>query len=212
MKDAEELRAHGRAYNEYFENWLEYQVTTPKGKKRIIRVYDGAWYTHRLNNTQRRLLKGAYVLLWLLSAVLFCLGAFQWVGSNSAGYVLVTEGISVVAWIALGYNVLLYLTSPVKMTVGQYKGSSIAVQRVSRMCAIGLCLAALATLLHALIGLFGGEAVLTEFLCALAFLAAAAAAYGLCYFEKQHVKYDITAAKAKVPEGAKKLKDRELIL
>lgn len=215
LKDAEDYRAMGRGYNRYFENWLEYQVTTPKGKKRIIRIYDGAWYTHRLTDAQRRGLKGLYLLLWLLSAVFFSLAGFQWTASNSSPYVYFVQCLALLGLVASGYAVICYMVAPAKMTIGQYKGSSVLLQRLCRASAIGHGLVALATLVHALVLLFAGGAAsgaVTELLCALSFLAAAASIYALCRIEKDKVKYNTAAAKASPPPGAEKIKDRDLTL
>ncbi len=211
IKDAEERRGQNRYYKQFFENWLEYEVTDPKGKKRIMRVYDGAWYTHRLSAVRRRLLKLCYLMMWAAALLLFVFAALQRTGGNYAKYVLFTEGLGLIGLVVNAYPLLIYIITPPKMTLGEFRTSSHTLQWTGRLCALCLMSAACTMLLHALLELFrGGADTFTELLCALAFFASSALVHCMELVERKVIKYDITPGRATAPENGEKIRDRDL--
>ena len=197
-REDESLLSRSRAYNQYFENWLEYEVTTPKGRKKIIRVYDGAWYIHKLDQRHYVLLKLRYALLWLLSAGLFTLAGFQWTIGNASKPVFAAAALTLIGLIAAGFELLNYIISPRKMTVGQYKSSSEALKKTAKLCTIAFALLFAVSGVYAVIALAGGGFSAAELLCISAYLFGGAAMYFL-YSGEKRMEYDILAAQPDIP-------------
>ncbi len=213
MREDEAMAARGRAYSEYFENWLEYEVTNPSGKKRVVRVYDGAWYSHKLSRGKRIGLLALYTFMILASAALFCIAAIQTISANNSKIILFTEALVLIGIVLSVYNLFSYVLAPVKMTVGQFKGASLALIKTLKYSCFVMAVNTAAMFIHAIVNAFGGGAkVLTEFVCVLAFALGGILSYGVLFIEKNKVKYDITPSKPKAPKDGEKIRDRDLVL
>lgn len=206
-QDVDTINRHSRTYNQYFENWIEYETTSPEGKKRILRLYDGAWYTLDMSRRKKILCKLMYAAIWLLSGVLFFLAALQWTAGNNQFYVLVFEAAALIFWVLCGYYLILHLITPLKMTIGQYKGGPIALSNFAKLSCPAYLGAAVTMVIHAFTR--AGDDIVRELLCSLGFLASGAVLFSLCIIEKK-MPYDITPSRPEPPKGAEKIREREL--
>ena len=209
-KDSEELRNRTSGYNKYFENWLEYEITKPNGKKKILRVYDGAWYSHKLERKRWVLLKLGYIGLWLLAAALFLLASLRETAFNATKLALITGTITALALLLCGYQTAVYAALPRKMTIGQFNSGAVLLKRYSKIGSIVCGGMAAVSLAYAIWDAFSGrKGVGEELLCTALYVLGTGAVYLVCRIESK-MQYDITGARPVIPKGAQKIKDREL--
>ena len=164
---------HSRAYHRHFEGYRETEVTDARGRTRIRRDYVGEWYSQDLSRGRRIGLKIALTALWALTVAVFVFTAARATYANASWYVAVSEFGAVAGFLWTLVSLILYLTAPVKMTVGDYRSASKGVLRGS-ICIAGFSI--LTTLLTALHAVLGSETWAAELLCCAGFLAAAALA------------------------------------
>ena len=96
---------HSRFYHDEFAGYAERTVVAPSGKKYIERYYAAEYYRQKLSRKQQLQLRGVYVLLFLLSAVLYGLAGWPNTSSNFAVYVSLPVAFSLpfLVWLALSF-------------------------------------------------------------------------------------------------------------
>ena len=168
LEDRDSRLWHSGAYHRFFEGYTEYKVTDEKGKVRIKRVYTGTWYRQALPEDKRRLVRGIYVLLFLLMCGAMALAAWTQGSAGRAIYTVIPEIVTLCLLARLFYVLFVcYLFAPRKMTVNDYRTSSPAIKNAGLWLAIAFAADALAALIDRLAN--GGEAFRSFGLTALAF-------------------------------------------
>ena len=194
---------HSRAYHRHFEGYLETEITDVKGRTRIRRDYVGEWYSQNLSRGKRIALKTSLAALWALTAAVFFFTATRGTRANASWYMAISEFGVVAGFLWTFVSLVLYLTAPVKMTIGDYRSASKGVLRGS-LCIAGFSI--LTTLLTALHAILGSETWAAELLCCAGFLAAAALAVLMNRLEA-NVPYIRTPSTEEGPEDGVLLGD-----
>ncbi len=142
---------HSSAYHRFFEDYQEREVTNERGKVHIERIYCGTWYTRDLSRGQNLRQHLLYVLLWLLGAGFTFFLASRSLPVNSAWYIAIGQFASLICmlWVFGGWFRM--ITSPRRMTIGDYRASSLVIRRGSIGTMATLTATAVGTLLHALL-------------------------------------------------------------
>lgn len=179
LEDRDARLWHSRAYHDYFEGYVEREVTDARGKTRIRRVYAGTWYVQDLPRGRYVLLRILYVLLFAGMAGALVLAGLLQGGAGTAFYVVLPEIVTVCLLARLFYALFVcYLFAPKRMTIHDYRSSSGALNRTCVALTAAFLVCACATLAEALLrhaALGGALAAAAAF--ALGALLAGAAAY-----------------------------------
>ena len=194
---------HSKGYHRYFQGWSEYRVELPNGKSKIERIYTGVYHTAVQNPSQRIWSKTSYLMLWVISLLLFLWGAIGTAGSNSAVYVAIPQAAAILGLFWLLCSIASYCVSPKNMTLYEYRCVT-NLLRAGKYAPIAMLAVAAASLLYYLIhmgtviedGLWAGAAA-----CILGPLISALASY-MIYLMEQNVKYDSFLSDAKPPLDA----------
>lgn len=144
---------HSRGYHRYFEGYSEAERILPNGHKKIERVYVGVYHIQELDGKQKALLRIGYVLLFILAAAFFVMGAVKPIGSNKTWYVTIVEAFCVGTLFWTFCALVSYLTSPVKLTIHDFRTSSGSLKAASRTAACMEGAACVMTLLYFLLHL-----------------------------------------------------------
>ncbi len=189
---------HSRGYHHYFEGYTEATKVNAKGKSKVVRIYTGVYHVQDLPQSRRILLRVAYVLMLIMAIVLFSNGAMQNVGSNQSWYVVVPEIVAIAGIFWMFCTMVIYLTSPRKLTIHDYKTTSGSLKKASMTATAGLASAAVLTVLYILLHL--DTYVGTELYCFFCLLLSAALC-GCIYFLERSVKYREEQSTAAAPQG-----------
>jgi hypothetical protein len=166
---------HSASYHRHFEGYTETRGTGSDGKRKIVRVYTGAYYAQALSDKRRKQNRLLFAALYLGAAALFVLCASARIPSNAAWYLAVAQALSFFSLFWMLYVLIQYLTAPAKMEVGHYRATSGPIMKSSRTAAVTLGLLALMTLGNAL--LLPGQGLLSGFLCATGYACSATAVF-----------------------------------
>lgn len=153
LEDRDSHLWHSHAYHRFFEGYTERRETDQSGRARIRRVYAAEWYEQDLPKGKRVALRLLYALLWLLMAGAVALAGIRQGGSGTRFYIVIPElaTLCLLSW--LGYILLVnYDFAPRRMTLHDYKSSSVALKRASLCAAAAFLLDALMTLLEIALG------------------------------------------------------------
>ena len=173
LEDRDSRLWHSHAYHRYFVGYTEYREPDRNGKEHLRRVYTSSWHIRDLTRKQRVLVCCLYVLLFLLMAGAVALAGLRQTAGGKAFYVVIPElaVLYLLSW--LGYILLVnYLFLPEKMTVHDYRASSVSLRRAAFALVIAfIASAALSLLEGALTGnisqaLVPGAAFLAGAVCA----------------------------------------------
>ncbi|MBQ9210693.1 MAG: hypothetical protein IJ153_03240 [Clostridia bacterium] len=148
LEDRDTRSWQGGAYHRYFEGYTETKRTDERGKTRILRVYTGTVYRQDLPRKNRIWLRICYLILFFIMAGCVALAAYGQGGAGRALYVALPEvaTLCLLAWMlyTLAVN---YLFLPERMTVNDYRVSSLALRRYGKWLAVAFGLDFLATVI-----------------------------------------------------------------
>ena len=158
----------------HFEGYTQYETLEPNGKRVMHHVYTGYYYTQELDQRGRWQHRIAYIVLSLLSAALILFGSTRVIAANIhwPGGVPAFAGLFGLAWVL--YGVVNDFIVPQKRTIGDYRASSLSIERGGLVSAIACGVLAVVTLVYALIG---SEKTMLHLLAAAAELVAGALAF-----------------------------------
>ncbi len=182
-EDRDENVFHSRAYHRFFEGYRETRVLDSKGRTKIVREYAGTWYVQDVSRVLYVGVRLLYVFLFVGILLLFAGAALTQGGSGSALYVVLPEIVSICFFFRLFYVLTVcYLFVPGKMTVDDYRTSSLALEKSSAWCAAALFAAGAGTGIYLLLH---GDKTGTAVLAGLLFLAAAALSLLVSFVERK---------------------------
>ena len=186
--NAMDSRSHSRSYHRFFAGYTESRRLKEDGKGYTIsRVYTGRYYRRTLTKTGVVGYKTLYALLLIAAAGLFCFGALSRVDVNSTWYAAIMEALSIASVVWWGIGTFNYVLSPEKMTVYEYKSSSVSIKKSTVAAAVTLALTALVFAVH--IFVLAQTDNRRSVLCAAGFLGGALCALIVNRMEC-HLKYD----------------------
>lgn len=130
---------HGnRAYQRYFRDFVVVRSIDGKGKFRVKHVYTGVYYSQDLPHSQKVLLRIGLILLWLAAATVFAASACAKLEINRVWYVALGQAGMLLSLGWYAFRMILYLTAPEKMTVGDWQSGPRGVKR-NGLCAAIIC-------------------------------------------------------------------------
>ncbi len=166
LEDRDSRLWHSRYYHRYFEGYTETKKVDANGKERIRRVYAADWYSQNLPKGKRISVRFLYVVLFaIMVAAVVGAGILQG-GTGTRFYIVIPELVTLCLLSWLGYVLLVnYLFMPVKLTVHEYKASSLSLRIVTLATAVAFATDALMAALDlALVGGARGGWVIALFL------------------------------------------------
>ncbi len=128
------------AYQKHFEDYVTRRVLKPDGKTVTERIYVGVYYRQAVSDGRWKSLKAMYLLLSVLTAVLFGLESLRDLPSNSMKPVAVFQLAGIVLILRLFFTVLVYITAPRRLTIGELKSSILPLKNAAFQTAAGLIL------------------------------------------------------------------------
>lgn len=111
---------HRGIYHREMEGYTETTWRDAKGRPHIRRVYTGHYYVPDLSRRRLTMRKFLYVLLAVISAVLFGWGATREIAANTVPLTAFLQVLSVLVYLWLAYLVLFYGLTSGRMTIGDY--------------------------------------------------------------------------------------------
>ena len=166
LEDRDSRLWHSRYYHRYFEGYTETRELDANGKERIRRVYAADWYTQNLTKGKRVGVRILYIALFVMMVAAVVGAGILQGGTGTRFYIVIPELITLCLLSWLGYVLLVnYLFMPKKLTVHEYKASSLSLRIVTLAVAIAFASDALMAALDlALVGGARGEGVIALFL------------------------------------------------
>jgi uncharacterized integral membrane protein len=125
--------AHSKHYHKYFDGYMEKRIETPKGKKRIERIYVEDYHKHMLSDKQWVALKVTYVAMLLVGLISFCCGSSMDVESNMTWYVSLPSFFVIFSMFLLIIFIVPYVFAPRLMTNWEYASTTGRVKKFSRI-------------------------------------------------------------------------------
>jgi len=166
LEDRDTRLWHSRYYHRYFEGYTETRELDANGKERIRRIYTADWYVQNLPKGRRIGVRLLYMMLFaMMIATVIGAGILQG-GTGTRFYIVIPELVTLCLLSWLGYVLLVnYLFMPKKLTVHEYKASSLSLRIVTLAAAIVFAFDALMAALDlALVGGARGGWVIAMFL------------------------------------------------
>lgn len=188
---------HSRGYDRYFEGYVEYAKAGEK-KSKIKRLYMGDYHRHAVTDGQWSLLRLLYCCLFILAAVLFITVLAQPLKCNNTWYVALPSFASIFTMFMLLGGVIFYITTPRKMTIYEYRSSTVKIKRWSKASAISMAAQSVMYLVFIVFNF--REEPLKCLLLALLVLPCAAAVYAIGYIESK-IQYETVENTNQLPDG-----------
>jgi hypothetical protein len=116
------------------------------GKKHIERVYVGSYYSQDVTKKRRIILKLTYVLLYLISVIIFVAVSVRPTESNLSDYVQFVSFLVLILTFFMFMFLVKYISSPIKMTIAEYKQGPVGLKIMSLMTPILMMVQGLAVL------------------------------------------------------------------
>jgi hypothetical protein len=120
---------HSAAYHKYFEGFAERKVVDPDNKVKIVRVYTEEYYIRDLSETKEFFLKLAYGGILSLIIFLFIFSASLKIEANTNKFINITQALSVAVLAAMTMSIIFYIISHGKLTIYNYRTSSLSFKR-----------------------------------------------------------------------------------
>ena len=154
LEDRDSRLWHSHYYHRYFEGFTETRETDANGKVRIHRVYTADWYVQDLPKGKRVGVRLLYIALFIMMVAAVVGAGILQGGTGTRFYIVIPELITLCLLSWLGYVLLAnYLFMPVKLTVHDYKTSSLTLHVVTIALAVAFTVDALMAALDlALVG------------------------------------------------------------
>lgn len=175
------------SFERQFEGYTHHVEISATGRKRVVHTYTGMYYEPEMSVPSMILRRIVYLLLYGLSvAALVFYGSYGYQSQWSKLLVLPEMGI-LFSLIWTGLKLLFYVTAPRKMTVGEYKGSCLALKQSAKWVVVCWIVSACLLLLAALLS---GEEISLWLPSLTMLLAGCAADAGILLLEKR-VRYSV---------------------
>lgn len=137
LEDRDSRLWHSSAYHSYFEGYTEYKTTDERGKTKIKRVYTGAWHVQELQGARYVLLRVLYILMFLGMVGAIVIAGMNQGSAGTAFYIVLPEIVTVCLLARLFYVLFVnYLFAARKMTIHDFRSSSVALKSATLWLAI----------------------------------------------------------------------------
>ena len=188
MDDEKTRKKIRNSYHGYFEGYTE--IPVQKKKSTVLqREYEGTYYVPNLTKSRKIAVRIVYLLLLLLSTTFFIQNGLLPLECNMLWYVALPEAATIpflfwgfISWFE-------YFSMKEKLTVVEFRRSSINIKKASLVAAICSGCSVLAMLIYCFLHLNVKDSLMTEFLCTLRYLVAGIALLAIYAIESK-IKYN----------------------
>lgn len=170
----------------HFDGYTMYETLEKNGKKVMHTIYTGVYYTPVLEKKQIRQHRLAYIVLFLVGLALILFSSTRPILANIHAYNGFPQGAALFGFAWFGYGIINDFVVPKRRTIGDYRASSLAIERGALVAAIACALSAVVTLIYIIIGV---DKVGMHVIAILGELCAAVAAFFTWKIESK-VKYE----------------------
>ncbi len=189
-------------FKRYSEGYTFYQIPRENGKAghKTISVYTGDYYFLPDTAPSRRLLRGLYSLLFLISAGLFLFCGTRSVPFNIARYTALLQLPAIFLFLYTLTVLFYYIIAPKRMTLYDYRATSLRLQRCCLFLMGVLLLNAAAAVLY--LCFTGFRTASSSLLCAAGTLSSAVLA-DLMYRIEKRLPYEKEKSQDRPPQNAR---------
>lgn len=137
--------SHSGSYHRHFQGFAEQRVPKENGKgSKIERVYVADYYKYEETDTAWRWKKPGYTALTVLTAAISLLADSHPAAINRIPAVGIGQLLSVIPLIYLFYKLILQVSAPRQMTIGERDSSAAGFRKASLIYAVTVLIIALA--------------------------------------------------------------------
>ena len=197
LPESPSKRTYNRHYHNYFRGYTEVRNTNEKGRIVIERYYTKPWKVSGLSVRNYWLLRALYVLLTVVSIVLYVTAMCQDVPGNHHWIVAIPGMPTITILFLQCVMVIQYLTVPRKMTLWDHESSTRHIKRATLAAAI---IQGVTALVLAGFALVTRQEIGHTLLCAFADLIAAGCSAAI-YIVECKVPYTEIPNDTKLPSG-----------
>lgn len=197
LPDSPVKKTFNRHYHKFFRGYTEVRNKNEKGRIVIERYYTKPWKVSALSTRNYWLLRALYVLLTVVSIVLYVTAMTQNIPGNRHWIVAIPGLPTVTILFLLAVMVVQYVTVPRKMTLWDYESSTKHIRRAALAAAI---IQGVTALVLAGFALVTRQEVGKTLLCALLDLVAAGCSATIFFVERK-APYTEIPNDTKLPSG-----------
>ena len=135
----------------WFEGYTQYETLGADGKKHLHNVYTGMWYIQQLPKKERNLHRLIYTLAVLLGFDLLLFGSTRYIPVNARAYGAIFPFAGMFSFGWMGVGLFNEFTLSQRRTIGEYRGSSEALEKSGLAAAICGAASCLLTLIFTLV-------------------------------------------------------------
>ena len=127
--------SHSDAYHRHFQGYAEQRVLKGNGRgSRIERTYVADYYTYEETDAAWRRKKCGYIVLFALASALSIFADSQPTAINHLSVVGIAQLLAFVPLIYLLYQLILQVSAPRQMTIGERDASVIGFRKAALLC------------------------------------------------------------------------------
>ena len=197
LPDSPAKKTFNRHYHKFFRGYTEVRNKNEKGRIVIERYYTKPWKVSALSTRNYWLLRALYVLLTVVSIVLYFTAMTRNIPGNRHWMVAIPGLPTVTILFLLAVMVVQYVTVPRKMTLWDHESSTKHIRRAALAAAI---IQGVTALVLAGFALVTRQEVGKTLLCALLVLVAAGCSATIFFMERK-VPYTEISNDTKLPSG-----------
>lgn len=190
---------HKSHYHRYFQGYTEARVKKPGGGYRLERVYTAPWKQHDLKGGQWAALKLLYALLALFALIATVVVMRQDVVSNYLWFVFLPGVICFLCAFLLCALTVSYITRRRRMTLWEFRSSSLYIRRAAAAACVTACVTAAAKLVC--VAVFAAAGLSREWPGLVLLLASAASAGAIRRIERKVPYLDVPNDAAAPEDG-----------
>ncbi|MCC8130842.1 MAG: hypothetical protein LIO72_03735 [Ruminococcus sp.] len=194
---------HSSAYHRNFQGYAEWRTPRKSGRGHSIqRLYVADYYKYSESDNIWRLKKFAYTLMFLMMATVSLASDSLPTATNQIPVIDILQMLSLITMIWVLYRLIMQVSSPRRMTIGEHESASEGLKRATFACSWLMLAVAVVTPVGTLIVFRSLEAY--DLLATGLKLVGAALSFGLHFAEKAR-KTDRVPNPVSAPVGANEI-------
>lgn len=141
--------SHSSSYHRHFQGYAEQRVPRENGKgNRIERIYVADYYEYEETDAVWRWRKLSYIILFILTAAASVLADSRPVAINRLPVVGIVQILSFIPLIYLLYKLILQISAPRQMTIGERDASATGFRKASLIYGVAILVVAIAMMME----------------------------------------------------------------
>lgn len=129
--------SHSSSYHKHFQGYAEQVVSKESGRgTRIERIYVADYYRYEETDMAWRLKKLAYIFLFVAAAATGIAADSRPLAMNSIPAIGIAQILSFIPLIYLLYELILQVSAPRQMTIGERDSTTTGFQKASLICGV----------------------------------------------------------------------------